>query len=232
MSTVVPSVTGPASAFLRLSFTSTMLSSRSTRLRSSTLHSSSISLSFCSRLATAPLSAERSQQPLGNSLSAGSRAGGRTDSYTHHAETRPPRGCGPLPWLRPSEQGQASWWVADSLQAQEPRPRVSILQRLGRPREQSSAFTGGLNVRPSVPPGRCLGTHTVTAASKGESFNSDLWRTVGLFQLAPHGSFSPPAHDASLGLMELWSSTLPPSQPCLPPLFTLVFSGCSCSTKK
>ena len=48
VSTVVPSVTGPASAFLRLSFTSTMLSSRSTRLRSSTLHSSSTSFSFCS----------------------------------------------------------------------------------------------------------------------------------------------------------------------------------------
>lgn len=56
VSTVVPSVTGPASAFFRLSFTSTMLSSRSTRLLSSTRHSSSISFSLCSRLARAPLS--------------------------------------------------------------------------------------------------------------------------------------------------------------------------------
>ena len=56
VSTVVPSVTGPASAFFRLSFTCTMLSSRSTRLLSSTLHCSSISFSFCSRLARTPLS--------------------------------------------------------------------------------------------------------------------------------------------------------------------------------
>lgn len=68
VSTVVPSVTGPASAFFRLPFTSMMLSSRSTRLLSSTLHSSSISFSCCSRLARAPLSATELRRLQGQRL--------------------------------------------------------------------------------------------------------------------------------------------------------------------
>lgn len=50
VSTAVPSVTGPDSAFFRFSFTSTRLSSRSTLRLSFLLHSSSTSFSLCSRL--------------------------------------------------------------------------------------------------------------------------------------------------------------------------------------
>lgn len=53
VSTVVPSVTGPDSAFFRFSFTSTRFSSTSTLRLSFFLHSSSISFSFCSRLLSA-----------------------------------------------------------------------------------------------------------------------------------------------------------------------------------
>lgn len=91
VSTAVPSVTGPASAFFRLSFTSMMLSSRSTSLLSSIRHSSSTLFSFCSRLARTPLSAERMKLAAEPSISA--KAGEshhRVRVYMHplHADHR------------------------------------------------------------------------------------------------------------------------------------------------
>lgn len=58
-STAVPRVTGPCSAFLRFSFTSTICSSRSTLWFSLSLHSSSLLFSFSSRPGRKLLSEKR-----------------------------------------------------------------------------------------------------------------------------------------------------------------------------
>lgn len=107
----------------------------------------------------------------------------------------------------------------------------------GGPGSRALPSQEGLNLRPNVPPGRCLGTLVsipamATATSKGESFISDLWRTVGLFQLAPHGSFNPPGTCCFPGLNGAMVLNPATFSALSYPLFTLVFSDCSCSTKK
>lgn len=216
VSTVVPSVTGPASAFFRLSFTSTMLSSRSTRLRSSTLHSSSISFSFSSRLAAAPLSAERSQSAAGNKQPFSQKP--------HQGEGRiRTRSAGTGPQVAPDHRSGSNTqgWDGPLGDGRPPSPGpVSALHKgWGGPRRALSSQEG-LNLSPKSLLVERLSVVSipaiVTATPKGQrSFINDPWRMAGPLQPAPHGSLHPSGTcAASLGLVEQWSSALAPSQPC------------------
>lgn len=162
-------------------------------------------------------------------------------SHTHTMPKHSPRGAVDHCPDSDPESGDrplSGWRTASK--SRSPGPVSPFCKGWGGSGSRAPPSQEGLNLRPNVPPGRPLGTLVVsipamvTATSKGEiSFIGDLWRMVGLFQLAPHGSLNPLGmccFAGPNGARVLNPATF--SALSYPPLFTLVSSGSSCSTRK